>query len=75
MFAEKVTLVPGQTAPDGEAEMLMLTDAPCKTDIVISFDMACVLLTQGEFEVSSHEITSPLFKLLKFRTCKNLKKP
>jgi hypothetical protein len=55
----KVTDVPAQIAPDGEAAMLTLAATTGLTDIVIAFDIAGLPDTQVAFEVISTVIASP----------------
>lgn len=49
--AVKVTLVPEQTLPVGNAVMLTDGATEVDTDIVIALDVAVLVDTQGEFDV------------------------
>ena len=57
--AVKVTEVPEQTAPEGDAAMVTLAGRRLLTDIVIEFEVAGLPVTQVAFEVMTTVIISP----------------
>ena len=60
-FAEKVTGVPAQMAPEGEADILTLAGNNGFTVIVIILDVAGLPVWQVLLEVRIQDIISPLF--------------
>jgi len=62
-FAEKVTGVPAQIVPDGEADMLTLAGNNGFTVIVIELDVAGLPVAQVAVDVITTAICSPLTRL------------
>ena len=62
-FAEKMTGVPAQIVPDGEADMLTLAGNNGFTVIVIELDVAGLPVAQVAVDVITTVICSPLTRL------------